>query len=229
MGGPVNLPYRTGARRGGETIPTLRCEAGWRFDPGGTLRFGLRILGVASNALAPIIEAVARYGLALGGVWFRLAAAQDSLGRLLYDRRLPALPVQMAAAQHLTIEREAASLVRIVFLSPAVFKLDRAPTFAPEDFAARFFEHNMGRAGQVHRACSGGLPAWIEAPPAPRMVGHRLYHYELPRHSFRQDKWLDFDGVVGYIDLAGELGAVMPWARAAEGLHFGLTVSREPR
>jgi hypothetical protein len=62
----------------------------------------------------------------------------------------------------------------------------------------------------------------IDAPPAhAEMVGHRLYHYELPRHSFRQDKWLDFDGVLGYIDLAGKLGAAMPWAPAAEVLHFG--------
>jgi hypothetical protein len=54
-----------------------------------------------------------------------------------------------------------------------------------------------------------------------RVAGHRPFHYELPRHSFWQDKWLDFDGVVGYIDLAREAGGLMPWARAAEALHFG--------
>ena len=149
----------------------------------------------------------------------------DGSGQLLYDRRLPAVPVQTPAVQRLTIE-EGQPAVRIVFLSPTVFKLDSAPTFAPEDFAARFVEHSIGRAGQMHRACSGVRPPWVEAPAAgAEMVGHRLYHYELPRHSFRQDKWLDFDGVVGYIDLAGELGAAMPWLGAAEVLHlaaFGL-------
>jgi hypothetical protein len=43
MGGTVNLPYRTGAPRSAEAIPSLRCEAGWKFDPGGTLEFGLRL------------------------------------------------------------------------------------------------------------------------------------------------------------------------------------------
>lgn len=222
MGGPVNLPYRTGPPHNAETIPTLRCEAGWKFDPGSTLRFGLRLVGMASNALAAILEAVARCGLAVGGAQFRLLSAVDSSGQLLYDRRLPAVPVQIPAAQRLTIEKERAVRIRIVFLSPTVFKLDRSPTFEPEDFATRFIEHSIGRAGQMHLACSGVRPPWVEGPAArTEMVSHRLYHYELPRHSFRQDKWLDFDGVAGYFDLAGELGAAMPWARAAEVLHFG--------
>ena len=222
MGGPVNLPYRTGAPRNNERIPTLRCEAGWKFDPGGTLQFGLRLMGVASNALVAILDGVARCGLALGGAQFRLASARDASGQLLYDRRLPAVPVQVPAAQSLTAENEKATRIRIVFLSPAVFKLDRAPTFSPEEFAGRFFEHSIGRAVQMYRACSGVRPPWVEAPPVrAEMVGHHLYHYELPRHSFRQGKWLDFDGVIGHIDLAGDMGAGMPWARAAEVLHFG--------
>jgi hypothetical protein len=222
MGGPVNLPYRTGPPRRNEHIPTLRCEAGCKFDPGATLQFGLRLMGVASKALVPIMEGVARWGLALGGAQFRLASARDASGQLLYDRRLIAVPMQATSASRLGLEHETAKRVRIVFLSPAVFKLDRAPTFSPEEFAGRFFEHSIGRAVQMYRACSGIRPSWVEAPPVrAEMVGHRLYHYELPRHSFRQDKWLDFDGVVGHIDLAGDLGPGMPWARAAEVLHFG--------
>ena len=168
------------------------------------------------------MEALARCGLEVGGARFRLVAARSNSGKLLYDRRLPVVPVQMPAPQALRIENETASRIRIVFLSPAVFKLDRAPTFSPRDFAERFFEHSIGRAVQMQHACSGVRPTWMEAPPLHvEMVGHRLYHYDLPRHSFRQDKWLDFDGVVGYIDLAGNLGAGMPWGRAAEVLHFG--------
>ena len=65
-------------------------------------------------------------------------------------------------------------------------------------------------------------PRDVEAPPVEAVLaGHRLFHYELPRHSFRQNKRLDFDGVVGYLDLAGDLGAAMPRARAGEVLHFG--------
>ena len=50
-------------------------------------------------------------------------------------------------------------------------------------------------------------------------AGHRLFHYQLPRRSYRQEKWLDFDGVVGYLEL--EVTSGMPFARAAETLHFG--------
>ena len=222
MGGPVRLPYRTGPPRTSESIATLRCEAAWKFEPGGTLRFGLRLVGMISNALPAVLEAIARHGLMLGGAPFRLAAASDSTGRLLYDRRLPVAPPQMPAACGLRIDAEAARRVRILFLFPAVFKLDRAPTFAPEDFAARFFEHSLGRAVQMYRTCSGVRPPWVEGPAMrAELVGHRLFHYQLPRHSFRQEKWLDFDGVVGYLDLAGDVSAVMPWARAAETLHFG--------
>ena len=222
MGGPVNLPYRTGAPHRGETIPALRCEAGWKFNPGGEVRFGLRLMGPISSALAAIIEAVARFGLALAGAQFHMVSARDAAGQVLYDRRFPAAPVQMPAWQSLTMERETAHRVRIVFLFPAVFKLDRAPTFSPVEFAARFFEHSLGRAVQMYQACSGVRLPWVEAPPVEAaLAGHRLFHYELPRHSFRQDKRLDFDGVVGYLDLAGDLSAAMPWARAAEVLHFG--------
>jgi CRISPR/Cas system endoribonuclease Cas6 (RAMP superfamily) len=62
----------------------------------------------------------------------------------------------------------------------------------------------------------------VEAPDVrARIAGHRLFHYLLPRHSYRQDKWMDFDGMVGYLDLEGDLDAGMPFARAAEVLHFG--------
>jgi hypothetical protein len=222
MGGPVNLPYRTGPPRNGESIPTLRRDAEWKVDSGGTLCFGLRLMGMASNALVSVLEAVERYGLALGGVQFRLLTVRDGFDQLLYDRRLPAVPIQTPVPRTLSLERHAAERIRIVFLSPTVFKLDEAPTFSPEHFAARFFEHSIGWAGQMHRACSGVRPLWLKAPDGrTEMVGHRLFHYQYPRHSFRQDKWLDFDGVVGYIDLAGDLGASMPWARTAELLHFG--------
>jgi len=221
-GGPINLPYRTGAPRNGETVPALRCDAGWKFDPGGTMQFGIRLVGMVSNVLPAVVEAIARCGLAVGGALFRLATARDDAGHLLYDRRLPAVPVQAPAPRRLTPGHETARRVRIVFLCPAVFKLEEAPTFAPEDFAARFFEHSLGRAVQMHRACSAERLPWVEAPPVrAELAGHRLFHYELPRHSFRQDKWLDFDGVVGYLDLAGEIGPALPWARAAEVLHFG--------
>ncbi|MGJ5818180.1 CRISPR system precrRNA processing endoribonuclease RAMP protein Cas6 [Paludibaculum fermentans] len=120
------------------------------------------------------------------------------------------------------IVEAAARRIRLVFLTPTVFKLERAATFRPEDFAARFFEHSLGRAVQMHRTCSQMRLPWVEAPAMRvELRAHRLFHYELPRHSFRQEKWLDFDGVVGWMELEGDVTQAMMWARSAELLHFG--------
>jgi len=222
MGGAVTLPYRTTAPKNGETIPSLRCETEWTIEPGWTVQFGLRLVGVASNALPSIVEAVSRCGLSLAGTPFRIGSARDGLGNVLYDRRFPGVPVQMPAMQRLALETEMARRVRIVFLTPSVLKVGKSPTFAPQEFVARFFEQCIGRAGKMQQTCAGVRPPWVEAPATrAELVGHRLFHYDLLRHSFRQDKWLEFDGVVGYIELKGEFSAGIPWARAAEVLHFG--------
>jgi len=91
LGGAVSLPYRTGAPKHAEAIPTLRCDAGWKFESGATLCFGLRLLGIASNALPAIVEAIARCGLSLGGAQFLLASACNDAGQVLYDHCRPAI------------------------------------------------------------------------------------------------------------------------------------------
>ena len=54
------------------------------------------------------------------------------------------------------------------------------------------------------------------------MTAYRLFRYRLPRHSYRQGKWMDFDGVVGWMEWEGPgVGAMVPWLRAAEALHVG--------
>jgi len=128
----------------------------------------------------------------------------------------------MPAPQRLSLEAEAARRIRIAFLSPAMLKLGHRPTFSPEDLANHFFENVVRRARDAYLTCWGEWPPWVESPVSnAKLTAHRLFHYDLPRHSFRQDKWLEFDGALGYLNLEGELSAGMPWARAAEALHFG--------
>lgn len=224
MGGEVHRPYRTVSARNGEPVPTLICEAGWKLDSGATLRFGLRLFGGLSNLMPAAIEAIVKCGLSFGGYRFRLACAHDHSGALLYDCRFAGVPVQMSPLQTLQCGRERARRVRIVFLSPALFKPkgQNLPTFSPTVIAARFFEHSLGAAVKMHQACSGTRLPWVNAPSFEyELVSRRLFRYDLPRHSFRQDKWLDFDGVIGHMDLAGKLDTAMPWARAAEVMYFG--------
>jgi hypothetical protein len=223
LGGPVLLPLRSGAPAAGETVPTLRNDHVLRIGPHTILRTGVRLLGPASIALAGIIDVIGRQGINVGGMRFLLTYAHDGAGRLLFDRRFPLVPAQMPALMRMAPEPEQARRIRIVFQTPTVLKLERKPTFDPVEFASRFFEHSLARAIQVHD-CLMGRPRlpWMEAPVVrARISGHRLFHYLLPRHSYRQDKWMDFDGIVGHLDLEGDLDAGMPFARAAEVLHFG--------
>jgi hypothetical protein len=223
MGGPVHPPYRSGPSLRGERTPTLENDHLLRVQRGALLRPGLRLVGPLSITLAGIVAAIARYGLQLGGVRFRLRGARDAAGRALYDSRLPRIPAQQPGLARLPCEQERARVVRIAFLTPALVNLGQGITFNPSDLAACFFEHCLARAVQVYNCLTGRprLP-WVEAPKLNyELAGRRLFRYRLPRYTFRQEKRLEFDGVVGYIDLAGELDPGMPFARAAEVLHFG--------
>jgi hypothetical protein len=83
----------------------------------------------------------------------------------------------------------------------------------------------MIRAVQVYNAFfshQGGRLPWMSMPDlGVRLAGCRLFRYVLPRLSLRQDRWMRFDGLVGYMDLEGDLAPAMPFLRAAEVLHFG--------
>jgi hypothetical protein len=222
MGGSIEAPYTARSPRTGETIPVLTCDGGWRFDPGGTVSFGLRVFGPLANSLPAIVEALARHGLRLGNAQFCMASVRDADGRLLWNPVFPELPVQMPSRRCLAPEYEKPRRLRVVLLSPVLLKLGSSVTFSPADLAARFFEHSLGAAVKMYECCVCERLPWIEAPPFRASLGsHRLFHYELTRKSYRQDKWLDFDGVVGYFDLEGDSRAGMPWARMAEFMHFG--------
>ncbi len=224
LGAPVSPPYALVAPRPGQPLPVLRAETGWPIPRSGRLQFGMRFLGSVSPLAPAVIAAVARHGLRLGGVPFQLLAAHGRGGDSLWDSNCPSIPPQMPCLDSLQAPPENATSVRIAFLSPTLFKVGQSVCFEPGQFAARFFEHCMVRAMQIYEAfhLSSGRTPWQAAPDVRvTLAGHRLFHYELPRHSFRQSKWLDFDGVVGYLDLEGALGPGMPWARMAEVLHFG--------
>src|ERR1700686_1228518 len=62
---------------------------------------------------------------------------------------------------------------------------------------------------------------WMELPTAvPKLKSHRFYHYVLPRLSFRQKAFMDFDGLVGNAGYFAT-GEFVALARAVEVLHIG--------
>ena len=177
-------------------------------------------MGTLSNALPAILSALALMPFSMAGLDLRLESAEDGFGMRLFDARDPHSPTQMPRRCFLFPEPESARRIRVLFLTPTLLKVGADTTFDPADIASRFVANCVAAAVRMQHTCSGQKPPFVEAPNL-ELAAHRLYRYELPRHSLRQGKWLHFDGVVGSIDLAGDASPAMPWIRAAEIFHFG--------
>jgi hypothetical protein len=231
LGGPVIFPYRVGKPLSGEALPTLSNDHYLVAEPGTEVTVGLTFLGEAAAAMVPVIDFLRRSELSCGRGHLRLRRVVDSdvSGRVLFDHRFPAIPVQPPRVQVFTQEAlrvlSSTRRVRVVFRTPSLLKLGEAACFDPERLARAFPEHCMIRAVRIYNAffAHQGRPLpWMTMPDLRvRLAGHRLFHYVLPRLSLRQDRWMRFDGVVGYMDLEGDLTPAMRFLHAAEVLHFG--------
>ena len=227
-GGEVEWPYEVGKRIGSESIPTLRNESDMVLEPGANLRFELRLIGNIAAAVPAIIEGLARYGIGIGGGRLKLRRVWDTFGanRVIHDWANPGVRPQAALERTLdgcrTLER--AKRVRIVFLTPAMLKIGSETCFDPEVLARECLKQCMVRAMQVYHGffAHGQKLPWMELPEmGVRLAEHRLFHYVLPRRSFRQERWMNFDGLVGFMDLSGDLTPALPFLRAAEFLNIG--------
>jgi hypothetical protein len=198
---------------------------------GAEFTVGLTFIGQAASAMLPVIEYLKSSGLRCGRgrLVLRRAVDGDGSGRILFDSRFPGIPTQPPRVQSFASDLLSAPgpvrRLRIVFRTPSLLKLGEAACFDPERLAQAFGEHCMIRAVQVYNAFfafQGGRLPWMSMPElGVRLAGHRLFHYVLPRLSFRQERWMRFDGVVGYMDIEGDLTPALPFIRAAEVLHFG--------
>jgi hypothetical protein len=230
FGGAVRFPYRESPPLPGERVPRLGTDLTWRAPSGAPVVFGLTLVGAAA-ALAPaLMEQVARCGLTppRGRLRLRRAVDRSAPERVLFDARLPQLGVQAPQVGPLAANGEAGGEVRrlrVVFLTPALLNVNGATCMDPEEIARRFPSQCLVRAMQIYDAfCSagGGRLPWMDLPEMnARLAGSRLFRYVLPRVSFRQDRRMHFDGLLGYFDLEGDLTPAMPFVQAAEALHFG--------
>jgi hypothetical protein len=230
-GGPVCFPYRVGGPSPGASIPSLNCEHELRVPPGARVTIGLAFLGQVSAAMQPVVEFLSRRLLscAKGRLLLRRVIDADGSGRPLFDRQISGAVVespriQSLGPEQLGVDRPVRRL-RVLFYTPTLVKLGNSVCFEPEKLAQVFAEHCLVRAVQVYNAFFAPQGEKLPRLSLPdlqlRLVGHRLFRYVLPRLSFRQDRWMRFDGVVGYLDLEGDLTPAMPFVRAAEILHFG--------
>jgi hypothetical protein len=220
LGGPLLAPFHSSP---GSPVPILSAPPGSAPLPS-AFSFSIRLLGPAAPAFPAIISGLARHGLRLPGGHIQLIRAEDSAGAL-FDSSSPSLPPRPPRLSCLNPAAEPARRIRIAFLTPALIKTGGSPCFQPATFAALCLEHSLVRAVRVFNtffAPPGNRLPRLELPPAPfSILRHRLFRYLLPRISHRQQKHMHFDGLLGFLDLEGELSPVIPFLRAAEILHLG--------
>lgn len=206
-GDPVAEPYTL---RGGERgVAVLRND--WRIavEAGGRLELGLRGLGAAGAALDGVVEGVRQKGLEVKGGRLRLTGVRGGSCRLEAGATVPARQV------------------RLMLLTPVLVRDGDKLCDDSRRLATVVLNQAMLRAVSVYNAFFAGerLPFVTPAWPDVVATGARLFQYEWSRRSYRQGRWMDFDGWVGYLEWEGEVGQLLPWLRAAEILHVGQKAS----
>ena len=207
-GGPVTPPFEL---HPGQPLPELRND--WRIGlrAGTRLELGLRVLGPAGAALDGVVEGLRRHGLEVKGGRLRLTGVRGGRQTLHLE---PA-----AGAQQL----------RLALTTPTLIRAGSQTCLDPEQLAPLMLKQAVVRAVTVFNTFFAGpadrIPFVDAAFPEVILIGRRLLRYRLTRHSYRQDRWMDFDGVVGVLEWEGlrpgALAEVIPWLRAAEVLHLG--------
>ena len=208
VGGAVVEPYELSGA--GAAIAARERVA---VEPGSRVRVGLRALGAAGAALDGIVEGVRRSGgLEVKGGRLRLAGVEARRGGLTTTMAMPLV----------------ARRVRLALVTPTLINGGAAGTcFDPVVLGRMIPDQALIRAVSLYNAFLRGpreekIPFVEPRWPGAWMTAHRLFRYQLRRRSYRQDKWMDFDGVVGWMEWEGPgVGAMVPWLRAAEALHVG--------
>jgi hypothetical protein len=141
-------------------------------------------------------------------------------GKLAVSREpLRAAPFSLSAEVH------PARAARLELLTP--LRLDRKGAWSGpgESLVRQIVTSALVRAIKLHdcfcRNDGGRLPR-MELPEYRASAGSgRLWRYWLPRRSDHQDRAMEIGGLVGSVELEGELGPIMPLLAAAEQLHVG--------
>ncbi|MBM3740713.1 MAG: CRISPR system precrRNA processing endoribonuclease RAMP protein Cas6 [Acidobacteria bacterium] len=204
-GAEVSEPFELEA---GRPVPVLRNGARWRVGHGQEIELVVRALGVAGAALDGVEEGIRQQGLEVKGGRLRLAEVARRKRRL--GREEADGPLRR---------------IRLVIETPLLMKGAEGTCFDPPEVGRMVLEQAVVRAVRIHNhlfARGDGKAPFVRPEwPGVVMTGHRLFRYVLPRHSYRQEEWMNFDGVVGWIEWEGEVGPLVPWLRAAEVVHVG--------
>lgn len=192
----------------------------------GELALDVILIGPGHRFLADLLTAIHA---------LRLGPAQARLQRIAI---LPLQPGHTEAAETVTVARvldaapqtptppAAPPAARIVFEHP--LRLRRNNQYLhPKDFDFRaFFTHLTRRISMLHRLCqASALQADFaqlkHIADSVTLAGSDLHWFDWHRQSARQNRRIPMGGLVGHIDVRGNLQPLWPWLWAGQWLHCG--------
>jgi hypothetical protein len=223
-GGPVAEPFLAHA---GWPLPSLSCESVLHVPPGAQLPLTVTVAGSVAAILPGVISLLGRGEFPIAGGRIRLCRALDEDGATVWDAARRPVSVPPLPSRSFAPESAPAGVrrARVLFLSPALVRSGEAACFDPATIASVLFERMVVRAAKLYNeycASSADRLPRLDVPPLrARLAACRLFRYELPRWSNRQQAKMRFDGVAGWMDIEGNLDPLVPFAQAAEVLHLG--------
>jgi CRISPR/Cas system endoribonuclease Cas6 (RAMP superfamily) len=185
----------------------------------------LTLIGHGLNYLPHFIvgfEALGRHG-DFGGP-FRLTRVTSLAGATVYDactRRVsPSLPLYQAPAEPSPVSR-----LRLQFVTPLRLRADGHYTRRPGfPLLVQALLRRLHLLGCVHGSWPDDL-TWrkplLELADRASVESSTWEMSRWSRTSGRQQRAIDMDGVLGSIEVSGELGELMPALRLGEHLHIG--------
>jgi len=193
----------------GRPLAELRNDRRIGVPDGTRFTIGLRALGAAAAALDGVAEAVRQKGLAVKGGHVRLLGVRS----------------ERASFANMQLEGAGARRLRLVLATPLLIRAKTGICQEPVALGKAVLDQALVRAVTLYNtffAKSGAKLPFVEPGfPGVSLTSHRLFTYKLERQSYRQGRWMNFDGVVGWLEWEGQIQQIAPWLRAAEILHIG--------
>jgi|CXWL01.1.fsa_nt_gi hypothetical protein len=208
----VTGPFLRGRKQGIRPYVVEPRSRATHFSPGNPLEFDLLLFGRAvalASVVSLAVQRLAAGGLGAGRYPFRLVEI-ESAG----PAPLPAAPLAPLGER-----------ARLHFITPARI-FDGGRQVDPGTHGLRALALAIAkRALELGHAHGGGaeipIRPWLDRTDAVRIEQSTLRFEDLDRYSNRQGCTVPIGGLVGSLDLAGDLGSLSPLLAAAEVLHVG--------
>lgn len=205
-----------------------------RFSVGEQLELRITLFGHGVDHALAVTQAIAdlgRTGLRPGGhfelIEARIIAPATEIVHLSEKNGFLAVPRPYAAPEYLAVQPGRIDGCRIHFMTPLRIKegnnlLRTVPT------CAQLLRRIFSRLDQLAHVASEAVPLakgsrdeiYAEAGRV-EIKAYTLTSGDLERRSARSGQQMQFDGLVGTVDYAGEMRLVMPWLRLARLTQVG--------